>query len=106
MERVIVLGLPTCKRCDSLIVGLTQEGIPFEFIDANKDTRLADRMESILKVDTYPMVIVEKGTGSVYLHTVDDIDSVGVDHLGYGTKVGCVSSDSMIVSIKKYIKNK
>ena len=104
MERVIVLGLSGCKHCDSLVVSLSQEGIPFEFIDADKDTRLADRMEALLRIDHYPMVIVEKLTGSVYLYRVDDIEEAREGTVAYAKKIGCVSTDSMVAITKKYIK--
>lgn len=104
MERVIVLGLSGCKHCDSLVVGLTQEGISFDFIDADVDSTLADKMEALLKTNAYPMVIIEKSGGAVYLHRVETINEAKESPIGYATKIGCVSTDSMVAIIKKYIK--
>jgi hypothetical protein len=73
MERVIVLGLGGCTHCDSLVVNLTQEGVAFDFIDANVDGKLADRMEALLKTEVYPMIIIERPEGAVYLYRVSDV---------------------------------
>ena len=106
MERVIVLGLSGCHHCDALVVGLTQEGIPFEFKDVNlnEHSSLADRMEAILKTDTYPMIIIERPEGAVYLYRVATIDEAKKTSIGYANKVGCVSTDSMVAITRKYIK--
>jgi glutaredoxin len=104
MERVIVLGLPECSHCDKLIVELTQEGIPFEFKDANKESALADRMESLLKTETYPMIIIERSGGAVYLYRVDTLDEAKKSPISFATKIGCPTVDSMVAQAKKYIK--
>ena len=104
MERVIVLGLSGCSHCDSLVVNLTQEGIAFDFIDADVDGKLADRMEALLKTETYPMVILERPEGAVYLYRVNTIDEAKESPIGFATKIGCVSTDSMVAIAKKYIK--
>ena len=104
MERVIVLGLGGCPHCDSLVVGLTQEGVAFDFIDANVDGVLADRMEALLKTEVYPMIIIERPEGAVYLYRVSTVDEVKESSISYATKIGCVSTDSMVAITKKYIK--
>lgn len=104
MERVIVLGLGGCPHCDSLVVGLTQEGVAFDFIDANVDSALADRMEALLKTEVYPMIIIERPEGAVYLYRVSTVDEAKESPISYATKVGCVSTDSMVAITKKYIK--
>jgi glutaredoxin len=106
MERVIVLGLSGCRHCDSLVVSLTQEGIPFEFKDADlkEHSKLADRMEALLKTDAYPMLIIERPEGAIYLHRVDTINEAKESPLGFATKVGCVTTDSRVAITKKYIK--
>jgi glutaredoxin len=104
MERVIVLGLGGCPHCDSLVVGLTQEGVAFDFIDANVDGTLADRMEALLKTEVYPMVIIERPEGAVYLYRVSTVDEAKESPIAHATKVGCVTTDSMIAIAKKYIK--
>ena len=104
MERVIVLGLSGCGHCESLVDKLNEEKITFEFVDANKNDELADRMERLLKTEVYPMVILEKMNGSIYLYRADSIDESQSTQVGYGTKVGCVSTDNMVAIIKKQYK--
>ena len=106
MERVIVLGLSGCIRCNKLVESLTQENILFEFRDADlkEHSDLADRMEALLSTNSYPMVIIEKGSGAVYLYRVETINEAKETPLGFATKIGCVSSDSMVAFIKKHTK--
>lgn len=104
MNKVIVLGLNKCSHCDSLVVNLTQQGIPFDFKDADKEGVLADRIEALLKTDQYPIVIIEREQGDVYLHRVDTMEKAKELPVSYATKIGCVNTDSMVAIIKKYIK--
>jgi glutaredoxin len=104
MERVIVLGLSGCSHCEALSQSLKEEKIPFEFIDADVNDKLADRMESLLKTEVYPMVIIEKSEGSIYLYRAATLKEAKEYPISYATKVGCVSTDSMVTTIKKYIK--
>lgn len=106
MEKVIVLGLSGCSHCKALMEALTKANILFKFLDVDlkENSDLADRMEALLKIDNYPMVIIE-GVGSAkYLHLVSSIEDAKESPVGYATKIGCVSTDSMVVMIKKYIK--
>jgi glutaredoxin len=104
MEKVIVLGLPGCSHCKALIEGLDDRGILYKLLDADSNSQLADRMESLLKTNEYPIVIVEGTRGSTYLYRVDSYEEAKSSPVAYATKVGCVSIDSMIEQIKKYNK--
>ena len=104
MEKVIVLGLPGCSHCKALIEGLDNRGILYKLLDADSNSQLADRMESLLKTNEYPIVIVEGTRGSTYLYRVDSYEEAKSSPVVYATNVGCVSIDSMIEQIKKYNK--
>lgn len=104
MERVIVLGLSECTHCDALSQSLKEEKIPFEFIDADVDSKLADRMEALLKTNSYPMIIIEKSSGAVYLYRVEAMNEAKESSIAMATKIGCVTVDSMVAITKKYIK--
>ena len=104
MERVIVLGLGGCSHCEALSKSLEESNIPFDFIDADVDGKLADRMEALLKTNAYPMVIIEKLGGAVYLHRVDTLDEAKEVPISFATKIGCPTTDSMVAVIKKYTK--
>jgi glutaredoxin len=104
MEGVIVLGLSGCSHCETLSKALKEEKIPFDFIDADVDGKLADRMEALLKTNNYPMVIIERSSDSVYLYRVDTINEAKETPVSFGTKVGCTTTDSTVALIKKYTK--
>jgi glutaredoxin len=105
MEKVIVLGLSGCSHCDALVVNLTQEGIPFEFkdVDLKEHSNLADRMEALLDTNTYPIIIIEALDGVKYLYRVSTMDEVKETPVSFATKIGCVSTDSMVAITKKYL---
>ena len=104
MEKVTVLGLSKCSHCDTLVKSLTKEGVPFEFLDADRHNKLADRMEAILKTENYPMIIIERSEGAVYLYRVETLNEAKETPTGYATKIGCTTAESMAVIAKKYIK--
>jgi glutaredoxin len=105
MEKVIVLGLSGCVHCEALSKSLQEENIPFEFRDANlkEYSSLADRMEALLKTNSYPMIIIERLSGAKYLYLVETIDEAKETPIPYATKIGCVSTDSMVAVTKKYL---
>ena len=104
MERVIVLGLSGCGHCESLVEKLNEEKIEFEFVDANDNGKLADKMEALLKTEIYPMVILEKVGSSTYLYRTTSINEAQCSKVGNATKIGCVTSDNMVAIIKKHYK--
>lgn len=105
MEKVIVLGLPKCAHCEALSKSLKEENIPFEFkdVDLKEHSDLADRMEALLRTNAYPMIIIERSSGAKYLYRVDTIEEAKETPISYATKIGCVSTDSMVAITKKYL---
>ena len=106
MEKVIVLGLRGCVHCNALSNSLKEQKIPFEFrdVDLKEHSDLADRMEALLKTTSYPMIIIEKLSGAKYLYLAPTIDEAKESPISFATKIGCVSTDSMVAIIKKYLK--
>ena len=106
MEKVIVLGLRGCVHCSALSSSLEEQKIPFEFrdVDLKEHSALADRMEALLKTTSYPMIIIEKLNGAKYLYLVSTLDEAKESPISFATKIGCVSTDSMVAIIKKYLK--
>jgi glutaredoxin len=105
MEKVIVLGLGGCTHCSALVESLTKADIPFEFrdVDLKEHSNLADRIEALLKTNDYPIIIIEKLSGAKYLYRVNDIEEVKETPIAFATKIGCVSTDSMVAITKKYL---
>lgn len=106
MEKVRVLGLSGCSHCEALVTKLTEENIPFQLLDADakENSNLADRMEDILQVNVYPLVIIEGSSNATYLHRVDSYEAAKASSVMYATKIGCVSTDMMVDQIKKHLK--
>jgi glutaredoxin len=105
MEKVIVLGLNGCTHCEVLSKSLKEQNIPFEFkdVDLKEHSNLADRMEALLKTNNYPMIIIERLGGAKYLYRVDTMDEAKETPISFATKIGCVSTDSMVAITKKYL---
>jgi len=105
MEKVIVLGLSGCTHCDALSKSLKEQNIPFEFrdVDLKEHSSLADRMEALLNTNAYPMIIIERLGGAKYLYRVDAINEAKETSIPFATKIGCVSTDSMVAITKKYL---
>jgi glutaredoxin len=105
MNEVKVLALDGCNHCKTLISLLEAKNVPFELADENKESSLYDRMEALLKINHYPMVIIERtGSGVVYLYREDVYENTKPTPISYATKVGCVSIDNMVDQVIKYIK--
>jgi len=106
MEKVIVLGLSGCSHCSALVESLTKVDIPFEFrdVDLKEHSALADRMEALLETTDYPMVIIERVGDTKALYRVHTIDEAKESPVSFGTKIGCVSTDSMVAIVEKYLK--
>ena len=108
MEKIKVLTLNGCKHCKALLSSLEATNIPFETLDADQNSNLADRMEAILKVTEYPMVILEAPSGSqysaIYFYRENSYEQAKPTPIGYAVKIGCVSTDMMVDQIKKHLK--
>lgn len=100
----MVLGLRGCPHCKSLKDKLTTQKIHFEAVDADENDALADRVEKIVETNIYPIVVIEKPSGSVYLYREDEFERAKPIIMRFGTKIGCVSVDDMIMRIKNYTK--
>jgi glutaredoxin len=106
MEKVIVLGLSKCEHCKALQTSLDRENIAYRLLDVDlkENSALADRMESLLKTDQYPIIIIERSEGAVYLYRVETFNEAKESLIAHATKIGCVTTDSMVAITKKYIK--
>lgn len=104
MVKVIVLGLSGCGHCETLVKRLGEEKIPFNFLDADKEDKLADKLEALLNTETYPIVILEDSVEKTYLYRVSSINEAKTVNTGQGIKVGCVTIDNMVASIKRHFK--
>jgi glutaredoxin len=105
MKEVRVLALSGCSHCKTLVSSLEAKNVHFEIVDESKESDLYDRMEALLKINHYPMVIIERtGSGAVYLYREDAYENTKPTPISYATKIGCVSIDNMVNQVIKYTK--
>lgn len=106
MEKVKVLGLRGCSWCNSLKVELYDLGIPYTFIDVDKDGRIADMVEELLNTENYPIVLIQNGNTIVYVYRPDEALDLGKNILPDGNiKIGSFNLDGMLEAIKANINN-
>ena len=100
MKKIKVVLLSGCGWCAHLKDILNANNIPFETIDADKESALADQLEDLLNTTYYPIVIVETDAMSSYYCRATDVAGVGVKSLGSKTeKIGCVDIETMVTQI-------
>jgi len=61
-----IYTLSHCKYCKWLLTELDQRGILYKNIDADVNGELADRVESLVDTNAYPIVHIPKGTLNLY----------------------------------------
>jgi glutaredoxin len=100
MKKIKVVLLGGCGWCAHLKDVLNTNNIPFETIDADEESTLADQLEDLLNTLYYPIVIVETDTMSSYIYRASDVAGVGIKSLGSKTeKIGCIDIESMVTQI-------
>lgn len=101
MGKVKVLGLRGCSWCNSLKVELYDKGIPFEFIDVDKEGRIADMLEELLDTENYPITMVQSSNAIVYIYMPDKATDLGTRTLPDGnTKIGCFNLVDILEAIE------
>ena len=61
-----IYTLPHCRTCKWLLTELDQRGILYKNIDAERNEELADRVESLIDTNAYPIVHIPKGIINLY----------------------------------------
>ena len=61
-----IYTLSHCKHCKWLLTELDQRGILYKNIDAEMNGELADRVESLIDTNAYPIVHIPKGAINLY----------------------------------------
>lgn len=104
MKKVTVLRLSGCKYCEELIDELDKKGINYKSIDANENGALADKVEALLKVNVYPIVILEvSGLPTIFIFRAQTSDELGESMVEGGKKMGVVDINSMVNIILKLV---
>jgi len=101
MKKVRVLGLPTCGHCRMLIDELTDQNIPFLFINVDGESKIADFAEQNLGTENYPIILIGEDDNLVYVYQPDHARDFGrMEALDGRTKIGAFTIDGIIEAIK------
>ena len=98
--KVRVLRLSGCGWCEEVTKRLVESNIEFESIDADVNSELADRVESLLDTLLYPIVIVERPADTWYVfrpsreEEINKVVGVGFNNykVGYNTIIDIVET--------------
>ena len=71
MKMTTVFALQGCDRCKELITKLKQESISCNVIYDKGNDSLFDRIESIVKTNTYPIVRISNNNSYTYIVYMD-----------------------------------
>ena len=97
MNKVRVLRLSGCPQCKALIHTLDALNVKYESIDVGGYSKIADDVERLIKVEIYPIVIIEQSPITTYFFRADDSYELGVRIVNEQTiKIGCATTDAMV----------
>ena len=100
MKSLKVLALKGCGHCKSVKEGLAASSILFEDVDADDNDELADSVEDIVVVDSYPIALIEERKHTTFVYITNDGAKLGPRRLGPNMlAIGCVDSDSLLKNI-------
>ena len=61
-SKIVIATLPGCSKCKSLIDKLNEKDLEYVNVPCDKDPKMCDQIESLVKTSLYPMVIVKDTT--------------------------------------------
>jgi arsenate reductase-like glutaredoxin family protein len=67
MKNITIFALQNCDRCKELINNLRQGNISCNVIYDKGNDSLFDRIESIVKTNTYPIVRISNNNSYIYI---------------------------------------
>jgi glutaredoxin len=83
-KKVTVFGLRACSWCNSLKKELDELGIGYNFVDVDKNSKIADHLEYILQTENYPIVSVGNSSSISYVFRADTFEELGYRDLPDG----------------------
>lgn len=97
MRRIRVLTLKSCNHCKDFKEGLNRTSFVYENLDADENDELADSVEDLIKVDNYPIVIIEEGRETTFIYTTDDGARLGPRRIAANiVAIGCIDIANML----------
>lgn len=97
MKKIRVLTLKSCNHCKDFKEGLVKANTVFEDLDADNDSELADSVEELLGVDTYPIAIIEEGRETTFVYSTINGAKLGPRRIAANVvAIGCIDIPSML----------
>lgn len=98
MKSIKVFALSSCELCKKLIAGLGYRGVEYNIIAADGECAECDRLENIIGLDRYPIVLVD---GSNIHYIAPDSSHLGVKYFNDTYKLhGHLGVKEMLETIK------
>lgn len=95
-----VLHLKGCGKCAELIKVLKEKKIEHIPIEADDNGSYADYIEDLLGIDSYPIVVVERGKETTFIYVTDNGSKLGPRRLAANVlAIGCLDVASMLDNI-------
>lgn len=95
-----VLHLKGCNKCKELLKALRGNGIEHTPMEADDNGSYADYVEDLLGIDTYPIIVVEKGKETTFIYGTDNGAKLGPRRLAANIlAIGCLDVASMLKNI-------
>jgi glutaredoxin len=101
--KITVLRLSGCGWCEEVTKQLSALGIKFESLDADKESDLADRWESLLDTLLYPIIQVDRPIDTWYIFRPQNEKEIGkITPMGFKNfKLGCNTIADIVNEVKK-----
>lgn len=104
-REIKVLVLDGCSYCEELKEELEAIGLQPMYLDANKETQLADYVEAILDTLNYPIIKIEQPVDTYFLFRPNKLKQVGKVSIGLNNyKIGCLSINDMVKNVVDLLK--
>jgi glutaredoxin len=98
-KKIRVLYLKGCGHCAEYKEGLDKSNISYEPLEADDNSELADSVEDLITVESYPIAIIEEGRETTFVYLTNDGARLGPRRIAANVvAIGCVDVQSMITN--------
>jgi hypothetical protein len=105
MQIVKVLYLKGCELCKKYKDILNDKMVVYIAMDADDNGDYADHVEDLLKINHYPITVIEEGKETTFIYNTDDGVRLGFRRLAANVvAIGCLDVDSMVQNVLSLIK--
>lgn len=69
----IVYGKENCKKCDEAKIILSMKGLPFEYLQLDKDFTREGLLTKVPTARSFPVIFVQTGCDETYIGSTDNL---------------------------------